>query len=67
MTKLLHGEPACNYGTCAAPADARGITNCVHCGKELRERDGAWFTWDAPLDGGVPQDYVRSIRGRTAS
>ena len=64
--KLEHGEPACNYGTCDAPPMARGITNCVHCGKELHERDGAWYTWDAPADGGVPQGYVEKARASTA-
>lgn len=41
-------EPCCNYsGTCEAPKGAESITNCIHCGKELRERDGAWWTHDA--------------------
>ena len=27
-------------GQCEAPSDARGITNCIHCGKELRDKYG---------------------------
>lgn len=57
-TEFCEGEPSCNNGTCEAAPEARGLTNCVYCGKELRERDGAWYTWDAPFDGGIPQDYV---------
>lgn len=63
--KLEHGEPVCNYGHCEAPPTARGITNCIHCGKELHERDGAWFTWDAPADGGVAQDYIGACHKET--
>lgn len=41
-------DPCCdNSGQCEAPPDARGITNCIHCGKELHEKDGAWWTHDA--------------------
>lgn len=36
-----------NSGKCQAPRGARDITNCIYCGKELREKDGHWFTWDA--------------------
>lgn len=52
-------EPLCDYiGKCAAHHNARGpVTNCIHCGKELRLRgDGKWYTWDAPPNGGEPQD-----------
>ena len=38
-----------NSGKCEAPLDARGVTNCIHCGKELHEKDGKWFTWDADI------------------
>lgn len=34
-------------GQCEAPSGARGIANCVHCGKELHEKNGEWRTWDA--------------------
>ena len=49
ITHVPHDrEPLCNIsGRCQAPSGARGITNCIHCGKELRERDGQWWTWDA--------------------
>lgn len=41
-------HPCCDYsGTCEAAPDAAGITNCIHCGKELHQRDGEWWTWDA--------------------
>jgi hypothetical protein len=36
-------------GQCEAPQNSRGITNCIHCGKELVEKDGEWWTWDADL------------------
>lgn len=38
-----------NSGQCEAPRGARGITNCIHCGKELHEKNGEWFTWDADM------------------
>jgi len=41
-------EPLCDLsGECEAKVGARGITNCIHCGKELRESNGWWYTWDA--------------------
>lgn len=43
-----HEEPCCNNsGRCEAAADAESITGCIHCGKELHQRDGFWWTWDA--------------------
>jgi hypothetical protein len=57
--KLERGAVTCDYiGKCAAPEGASGpVTNCVHCGKELRLRaNGKWYTWDAPVNGGAPQD-----------
>lgn len=39
--------PCDNAGQCEAPRGARDITNCIHCGKELHEKNGEWFTWDA--------------------
>lgn len=55
-----NGEPICNNGLCEAPEGARGITNCIHCGKQLHEKDGAWYTWDADMyKYPKPQDYVR--------
>lgn len=38
-----------NSGECEAPRGARDITNCIYCGKELREKNGEWFTWDADM------------------
>jgi hypothetical protein len=53
-------EPFCvGVGSCSAREGAKGITNCIHCGKELHQRGNQWFTWDAPPDGGRAQDYVR--------
>ena len=52
-------EPACDIsGRCVAPKGAKGITNCIYCGKELLERKGKWYTWDADLltDEPTPQD-----------
>ena len=52
-------EPICNNGKCEAMAGARDITNCIHCGKELHEKDGKWWTWDAEFtENPEPQDYV---------
>jgi hypothetical protein len=47
------GDPACDIGgTCVAPKDAGDVTNCIHCGKELRRRaDGLHYTWDAERHG----------------
>jgi hypothetical protein len=34
-------------GVCCAPyGEEAGVTNCVHCGKELVKVNGQWFTWD---------------------
>ena len=42
------GEPLCNIsGLCEGPKGASLITNCIHCGKELHEKNGWWYTWDA--------------------
>lgn len=47
---ILGYDPRCeNFGQCEAPAGAKGITNCVDCGKELLEINGKWYTWDAYL------------------
>ena len=56
-------EIACDIsGICEAPREARGITNCIHCGKELIEKDGKWWTWDADLHPRQePQGYVESL------
>lgn len=41
-------EPQCDIsGRCQAASGDRGISNCIHCGKELCESDGFWWTWDA--------------------
>lgn len=43
-------EPCCHEsGRCQAMAGERGITGCIHCGKELHEYGGYWWTWDAVL------------------
>lgn len=45
---MPNDEVCCEYGwQCEAPSGAREITNCIHCGKELHEKNGWWFTWDA--------------------
>ncbi len=47
-------------GLCEAPVGARCIANCIHCGKELHEKDGQWWTWDAvDLPDPQPQGDVR--------
>ncbi len=51
-------NPICDEtGICVAPVRANGITNCIHCGKELVERNGAWYTWDMDFERGraIPQ------------
>lgn len=54
------GEPICGIvGQCQAGKGDRGITNCIHCGKELHEKDGQWYTHDADqYQNPVPQDRV---------
>ena len=52
-------EPACEIvGKCVAPKEAKGSTNCIFCGKELVQRSGKWYTWDADIitDEPTPQD-----------
>lgn len=44
---LTEDEGCMATGRCEAPRRARGITNCIWCGKELHEKDGRWWTWDA--------------------
>lgn len=53
-------EPCCNFsGRCEAAAGERGITNCIHFGKELHEKGGQWWTLDAEdLPDPKPQGYV---------
>lgn len=54
-------EPDCDVsGICCAPYPPRrgmAATICIHCGKELVERDGQWFTWDATENGAQPQGF----------
>lgn len=45
-------------GRCCAPWYGRGTASCVHCGKELHERDGQWFTWDTEPGAGRAQDQA---------
>ncbi len=54
------GNPICEIrGRCEAMQGARGTTNCIHCGKELHERDDKWWTWDAEfVPNPKPQDDV---------
>lgn len=51
-------EPACDIkGACVVSKGAKGITNCIFCGKELVERKGKWYTWDADMhEIQTPQD-----------
>ncbi len=42
-------------GVCTAPYVASGTANCIHCGKELVEISGKWFTWDAAILSSVPR------------
>lgn len=44
-----------NSGRCTADSEAKGSTNCIYCGKELIQRNGQWFTWDADLAALTPQ------------
>lgn len=53
--------PLCDdAGICEAPEHDRGLTNCVHCGKELVEVNGVWLTWDyKDYEYPMPQGYVK--------
>jgi hypothetical protein len=47
-TDLDDEDVGCHHsGQCVAAADDRGLSNCIYCGKELREKGGEWWTWDA--------------------
>ncbi len=57
----MHEELSCDAtGLCKALEGSKVITNCIYCGKELIEKDGKWYTWDADFhtDDPVVQDYV---------
>lgn len=41
--EMRNNHPECYDGKCDAPANATGITNCIHCGGELREINGFWY------------------------
>lgn len=42
-------DPCCGFsGQCEPDPEAKGITNCIHCGKELHEIAGEWWAHDAP-------------------
>jgi len=61
------GSVCCDHGNCQARPGVKGITNCIHCGGELREVDGSWYHW-SQFDAeelGEPQDYVseKPIKG----
>lgn len=46
--RCTEGELVCDLvGRCEAAEGERSITNCIHCGKELHEKDEQWWTWDA--------------------
>jgi hypothetical protein len=51
-------KPSCTWGTCEASPGVCDITQCIHCGKELREKDGWWYAWDPDLHKGARQDPV---------
>lgn len=54
-------NPCCDMGRCEAPEGARGTTNCIHCGGELIEQDGAWYhhsQFDCD-ELGEPQDFAK--------
>jgi len=54
-------KPCCNIsGACEAPHNAKGIANCIHCGKELVERDEKWYTWDADMTPEEPRPQKQS-------
>lgn len=62
MPEEPHNEdPSCDdVGWCEAADGERRVTNCIHCGKELLEREGWWWTWDAiEFDSPRPQCAVR--------
>jgi hypothetical protein len=50
----------CDQFNCQAAPGERDVTNCVNCGGELREKEGAWYHWSQFDQGflGPPQDYV---------
>lgn len=53
-------NPCCDMGRCEAPKGTSDVTNCIHCGGELIEKDGAWYhhsQFDCD-ELGDPQDYV---------
>lgn len=62
-----NSEPCCNrgHGLCEAWDDDRGISNCVHCGGELREVNGLWYHHSQfnndmfLISPERPQDYVK--------
>ncbi len=49
MDWLCEDLPCDISGRCAAFPGAHGVTMCIHCGKELVEEAGQWWTWDADL------------------
>lgn len=54
-------NPCCDMGNCEEKEGESGIANCIHCGGELHEKDGAWYH-HSQFDHdelGEPQDYVK--------
>ena len=43
-------ENLCDIGGRCTPAPTTSnVSNCIYCGKELVQKDGKWYTWDADL------------------
>ena len=58
-------NPICDdTGICVAPAGATLITDCIHCGKELHQYNGLWYTHDADFENGhaIPQQQEPEIK-----
>ena len=61
-TPSFMDEHCDNSGRCVAPIGARGIANCIYCGKELVERGGHSFTCDADLLTDSPRPQKCGLR-----
>lgn len=60
LAALPQEAPLCNTsGICTAFDGDSGYSNCQYCGKELYEKDGYWWTWDAvSLANPLPQHGI---------